>query len=248
MGYNTDASRHDEAWRYLTEELRPDVALLQEAAVPDEMRPAHSVILTSPTRSVWGSVIVGFSIDLHEVELPEGSLLHRFHSRVAVATAQIGDDQVLISSVHPSTLRVNADMLEGLDRKAVATPDGGLWEADIIYAGLRQLTTSGTKFVIGGDWMVTWLWDKIYGTESHGQFFARAATAGWVEATSRFFRASEMDLRTWYGRRGGKSTPYQLDRIFLDQETADNLSACDAIVHPAQCLGLSDHAPLVIEF
>lgn len=247
MGYNNDASQHGEAWRYLIEELQPDIALLQEVVIPDDVRTSHVCIFTPPTQPVWGSAVIVLDRKAVQVDLPAASLLHRFRSRLTVASVDVDGASTLVASVHPSTRKVDSIMLEGVDRAAVATPSGELWEADILYAGLRELTAAGGRFIFGGDWMETWLWDRKHGTKNHGQFFDRAAADGWVESTSRCFGVSEIDLRTWYGRRGGKSTPYQLDRIFLDRQLADCISNCDVISHPAQHLKLSDHAPLVLE-
>jgi hypothetical protein len=35
MGYWGHSRSHDDAWRWLLNELRPDIALLQECVVPD---------------------------------------------------------------------------------------------------------------------------------------------------------------------------------------------------------------------
>ena len=59
LGHNTGgyARRHEEAWDYLLEELRPDVALVQEAVPPDGLD--RSVVFVKPwAKRPWGSAIV----------------------------------------------------------------------------------------------------------------------------------------------------------------------------------------------
>jgi endonuclease/exonuclease/phosphatase family metal-dependent hydrolase len=52
------------------------------------------------------------------------------------------------------------------------------------------------------------------------------------------------DIRTYLDR---KSAPYELDHVFTDADTYGQLVGCH-VLDDVTVMGLSDHAPLVIEF
>jgi exonuclease III len=57
----------------------------------------------------------------------------------------------------------------------------------------------------------------------------------------RRFHATEG--RSWF--RAGQH-PYQFDHDFCNPDTAAALRSCDIDAHPAEPMGLSDHAPLIL--
>ena len=74
------------------------------------------------------------------------------------------------------------------------------------------------------------------------EFFARADRAGWLELT---LDPDGRQGRTWYGPGGPR--PYQPDHVFGDPGTANRLRSATIEAYPVETLGLSDHAPLVLE-
>lgn len=79
------------AWRYL-ESLEPDFALLQEAVVPDRLRPTHRVDRLGGIGGArpWGSAVVSFQGEIEGVEelyVPPLSLHRTYPGSVAVARA-----------------------------------------------------------------------------------------------------------------------------------------------------------------
>lgn len=73
------------------------------------------------------------------------------------------------------------------------------------------------------------------------EFFERRTAAGWLDAM-RKFHAEE--IRTYLEP---KSAPYELDHVFTDAETSVGLVACE-VLNNIVVAGLSDHAPVVVEF
>jgi exonuclease III len=111
---------------------------------------------------------------------------------------------------------------------------------DAAFAVARDLAVD--RFLLAGDWnMSPQLWDHNYGGTRGAKFFRRIAEAGWVDCYRRF-HADEG--RTWF-RKGNRA--YQFDHAFCDGQTAKTLRSCDIDSYAAEVLGLSDHAPLVVE-
>ena len=239
---NTIPGRHEERREYLPL-LRSDLSCFQEFRFTGQ---AAGCVRTPPAGIAWGSAVVGEG--LRPWPLPASSVLHRFAVRVALAAWETSLGTVAVASVHPPTGPVSEALLAGIDRQRWRRPSG-LFHDDLIFYGLAEVAGLADHFLFAGDWMETLLLDARYGGTVCAEFFDRAEAAGWVDATSAFFGVPRLDLRTWYGQRGGRNhVPYQLDRLFVDAGLAARIRNCDVVSHPAQCLGLSDHAPVVVDF
>lgn len=70
LGYNTDASKHEDAWRYLIDELDADIAFLQEVRVPEDVEASGRCIFTTPTTPQWGSAILVKQLAATQLPLP----------------------------------------------------------------------------------------------------------------------------------------------------------------------------------
>src|SRR4051794_19347281 len=95
--------RHPDAWRHLTDRLRPDIAFVQEATVPDWVRDRYCVVAPRPPANRgWGSAIVS-RLDLEPLVESDDGLVGRFGSRVAMASAEVETvGRVFLASVHLS--------------------------------------------------------------------------------------------------------------------------------------------------
>lgn len=95
LGHNSPEyrARHDDAWRYLLEELHPDVALVQEAVPPEGLD--RSLVFAKPwARRAWGSAVItapgrirkGFTETsggpVVVAELDDGMIMASIHARV----------------------------------------------------------------------------------------------------------------------------------------------------------------------
>lgn len=245
MAHHTRSERHDEAWTYLRG-LELDVACLQEVRLPPGADPT-AFMHTRPRGVTWCAAVVGQGVS--PWPLPLDSLVPRLAHRVAVASVTTSIGRLLVASVHATTGEPSAELMDGVDRARVTRPSGAVWPSDIFYAALVELTAEAEHFIVAGDWMETVLADARKGGTAGAEFFDRAEADGWVDATSDFFRIPRLDIRTWFGQHHGRNdVPYQLDRVFVDQGLAKRIVNCDVLAHPAQCLELSDHAPVVVDF
>lgn len=240
FAYSFKAS-HERAWHYLAA-LDADIAFLQEVKPPAWAYERWAIEI-APHKH-WGSAIVAkreFGLTSHPDQTP--GILAQFGAYLATATlTPAAGVSILVASVHTSARVASQDRLAGLDPDAVRRPSvDAPWNNDLAYSAYRDLV-QGRRFLVSGDWNTARLWDKVYGGSGGVEFFERAAADGWVEC-HRVFHDEEG--RTWFR---GTEQPYQLDHAFCDPVTAQALKSCEVDPYPVEQLGLSDHAPLVMEF
>jgi len=93
LGYWQHRSRHDEAWAYLRNEIRPDLALLQEVSPPRLCE--NEYILLKVVHGGWGTA-------LYTRDMPFEELTFKTHpERVAAAKVEISSgEKVAVVGVH----------------------------------------------------------------------------------------------------------------------------------------------------
>ena len=237
---------HDRAWHWLAA-LDPDLALLQECVPPDWARDRWTVV--NLPFQFWASALVAKpELGLRPTALEPASVLDRFGSYLATGEISTADDEsMLVASVHTRAAEAPDWLTAGHDRGAIARDSVGVpWSNDAAFAGYRELLATrgqGQPFLIGGDWNTARYVDADgVPTEDGAEFFARADGAGWRELT---LDPAGREGRSWYGPGGPR--PYQPDHVFGDRGTASRLRAAAIEAYPVETLGLSDHAPLVLE-
>jgi len=242
MGMNTvgrfKPGTHDRAWHYLLG-LGPDIACLQEALPPSWVRNEGTLVQGPVTK--WGSAIFSPRFPLDRYRIPNDSPLNALGSYLAYATALLPDGQeAFIASVHTPAKEATRAQLRPLDSDEVRRPSVSRpWVNDVAFAGLSRLVSS-ERFIFAGDWNTDRLFDRDGGTAGV-EFFERARAIGWVECS----RDDDSDLQTWF-REG--DAPYQLDHAFCDPKIGDQRLGIRVAREAAEVLGLSDHAPLVMDF
>jgi hypothetical protein len=196
-----------------------------------------------PSRpKLWGSAIVAKSrLALTAFGGPsEGGLDEGLLATGIVALP--GGSSLLVGSVHAPIGPASVEELAGRDPEAVRTPRYKVpYRRDVAYAIYRD-RVEGRRFIVGGDWNTTRLWDHYHPGASEIDFFHRAERDGWVDCHRRFH--PEGEGRTWFR---GNDPPYQNDQVFCDPETATWLVSCGIDAHPVENLVLSDRAPLLLE-
>lgn len=240
IAYGPYKQWHERAWHWLAA-VDPDIALLQECAPPNWARERWNVHNLDYNR--WASaVVVRRDRSARPVELKPDSLLARFESYLATVELDVGPDPLLVASVHVSTREADEASTLGFDRAAMARASVGQpWFNDVAFAGYRELA-AGRRFLIGGDWNTARYLDAEGAPKTDGsEFFGRAESAGWVDVS---LPDDGMEGRTWYGSTNPR--PYQPDHVFADPETATLIRAVSIDPYPTADLGLSDHAPLVL--
>lgn len=244
MAANTTSksrATHDRTWQYLAE-MEPDVALIQEARPLDRpsLRDGWSIV-HRPYR-IWVSAVLAKApllLEPYEGTF-EGVLDAEGYLATAAVTLPDGSD-LLLGSVHTPIGPATESELAGRDPDEVRTHRYDVpYRRDMAYAIYRD-RVAGRRFLVGGDWNTARLWDDLHPRSYEVDFFKRAQHDGWVDAYARFH--PEGEGQTWF--RGG-DPPYQNDHVFCDKATAEALESVEIDRRPAEELGLSDHAPLML--
>jgi exonuclease III len=231
--WNMAGRRSDEQWRFLLDDLDPDLALLQEVKRPPNWVAERGGALvrseTTPA-SGWGSAIYVREGPLEQIHLEQHDG-YFVAARLQLPGARPG----LALSVHGRTDK--------------ARPGGGTLLAPYMKRALDfvapRLDDFRVECFVGGDFNLSREMDRAYGTKSdhpghHGTFFDElAAQRDLVDCCRRF---STSEKRSLY--RNGRAHPdYQLDHLFASREFARSLNSCEVL--DWQLGGLSDHAPVL---
>jgi endonuclease/exonuclease/phosphatase family metal-dependent hydrolase len=207
---------HERAWRYLLEDLQPDVALVQEALVSVAGSAAGSDRLTwhsSEPCDAGTAVFVNARLrDVSRVMLTaEGSYM---------AAVKLDDRRpVLISSVHVGP---EPDYVQNLNRV------------------IEALTTAcmGQSFVVGGDFNAARHYDEVYKRRRFRPFFDDMQARGFCDC---HWTLHGRETQTFWGRQA--KNPYQCDHFFADPTTLKSIRRCEVIEYePVR--EYSDHAPI----
>jgi len=231
---------HERAWHYLLG-LGPDLAFLQEVLPPTWVRGEGTLVHGAFTQ--WGSLVFSPRFPLAPFRLPEESNLRALGSYLAFGMAALPDgSEALVASVHAVAREATLVQLGTLDPATVTRPSVGRPRVnDVVFAGLEALVRE-RRFIIAGDWNTARLFDSSYPGTAGAEFFARARERGWFECV--WVKCRE-ELQTWF-RAGNR--PYQLDHAFCDPALGDRLQTVRVATDAAKDLGLSDHAPLILDF
>jgi hypothetical protein len=158
-GPGGSAAGHERAWRYLLEEQQFDVALLQETRRPPDWASDHLRSSTwSPkyatagrNRPLWGCAVVSTSLELLAFEPPaEYRWLRERAGSVAIARATC--DPRWFASIHFHDRQIPAEQVgrHTVDGIQISTPNGTVWETDVLPHELHRLFGHDT-FVWGGE-------------------------------------------------------------------------------------------------
>lgn len=239
-GGKTRLRLHDQAWHYLLG-LGPDLAFVQEA-LPPSWVPARGSLVHGPFTQ-WGSAIFSSRYPLQRFTPPPGSNLHALGSYLALATASLPDgSEAFIASVHARHGKASTAQMGGLNpevakRRSVAAP----MVNDVTFLGLAEQVTD--PFILAGDWNTA----RTQSSKTAGlQFFERVTERGWHDCVwDRPQDGEKEEVRTWFG---GGTTLIQDDHAFCDKGLGAKLRSVWVAEDGATHLGLSDHAPLVLDF
>jgi hypothetical protein len=98
-------------------------------------------------RPLWGSAVIARSLQLEEYE-PDDRFPWLKQLRGSVAIARTSGDPVWLASVHAHASRVPTELHPWGD-VPISTPDGSIWETDLIPYELRLF--GDQTFLWGGD-------------------------------------------------------------------------------------------------
>lgn len=238
--WRDDPVLHDRAWHWVAA-VDPDLAFLQEVRPPAWANDRWSIQLG--TYQFFASALVTRQdLDLHPLALPEGGPLDLFGSYLATGELFIGAEPLVVASVHTVAKVAAVRGHPGYERSGIArTTVGEPWWNDVAFAAYRDIL-GDRRFLIAGDWNTSRYEDE-HGTPdpAGAEFFERAAAAGWVEVSLDDGREG----KTWYGSNTPR--PHQADHAFADTATAQLVRSFSIEAWPISELGLSDHAPLLLD-
>jgi endonuclease/exonuclease/phosphatase family metal-dependent hydrolase len=244
----------ERAWYHLAA-LDADLVLLQEvrhSVIPEWVRAEWDLVLGKTgahgKTGNWGSAIAAKrALNLRDREdlLPEDSWLSAVYDYVVTAEIDLdGVTQALVASVHAPAMPAKKmlevlgkpDAIGDLALAAVGFEPDPPWSTDVIFRALDDV--KGDRFIIGGDWNLSRLFDRDKVVPTNAMFFSRAVQSKWVEVLGK---ANEE--RSFF--RDG-NLPYQLDHVFSDRKTDDAVKS-GAVWADETALEISDHAPIVID-
>lgn len=258
MGYWGHSRRYQDAWRWLLDDLKPDLALLQECVVPDwaasrvhvRFKPGYPL---SP-RQRWGTAVISTCgaitparpdavaawLDSLGAEAQSLCSATRLDSWCVGGDIAInGNDVLRVFSIHNPAFPIDRKLLKGVDISDLKlTLNRDLWLQDVIFYFLRR--ELGSPLVVGGDFNTSRLLD-VPKPRGNVEFFERLDKSGFCSLHRRFH---DTDEQTFFHP---KRRPHQLDYLYADPNTARRAVACYVVKDPVDA-GLSDHAPLVADF
>jgi endonuclease/exonuclease/phosphatase family metal-dependent hydrolase len=211
-------AHRNRAWGHLLDGLAPDLALLQETAWrADDL---SSQVVYAPahgkdgTPYPWGSAVYVRGGTTKQLPLPAE------HQGWLVATeVQLGQDELVAVSVHAPILPT---VRPNLDRA---------------FEALEPML-AGRSFVVGGDLNLSRNYDKYYGPRyGHAEFLDGLPARGFFDCMRKFHAEEKQTI--W---KTGSTAVYQDDHIFVSEDLAERVTACDVADHA----GLSDHSPLAL--
>ena len=211
---------HSEAWDYLIRELRPDVALVQEALVTniEEARSSHSVVVCDLGPSVTaGTAVLVRELDINVV--PSVAISpHTYTASIEIKTP-VG--QLTVVSIHPFP---GKELHADLER----------------LVSLLGTTLVGRSILVGGDFNVSRRWDEVYGGKRHRRFFVAMDEVGFYDA---HWGTLGHEVQSFW--RPGTVESYQNDHFFITKAWAPHIRTCNVIDNEV-VRQLSDHGPVVL--
>jgi endonuclease/exonuclease/phosphatase family metal-dependent hydrolase len=232
-----DGGKRAKAWDFLLNELKPDIALLQEARLPEV--PGYDVLWTSALERgeslkplTWGSAVLSrVGKPLMRYALAPEDLARRGAVQIASCTIS-GLGEATIANIHSRL--------------------GDKHEVQKVIPNLREtidlvLATAGPRFIVGGDLNTGRSLGTAYGPKyGHGDFWNETDAGVLKEALP----GDNEERQSYWGQgddnKGPTGNALQDDHVFLDAETFKLVSQSRVWDTP-QVRGLSDHGPIVVD-
>jgi endonuclease/exonuclease/phosphatase family metal-dependent hydrolase len=206
------------AWKYLVDELRPDLALLQEFTPrPEDSQRGQIVRAAAPGRP-WGSAVYVNGGTAQEIRL---SSEHRGWLMAAEVELP-GFDRLVAVSVHASNLPT---VRPNIDRA---------------FEELEQ-HLHGRSFVLGGDLNLSRLYDKVNRTTHHTEFLDALPARGFFDCLQKFHPGEQHTFC-----RARSANEYQDDYVYVSDDLGSAVAGCDVAANCDVVVNqtLSDHCPL----
>jgi endonuclease/exonuclease/phosphatase family metal-dependent hydrolase len=224
MNQRERTDSHHEAWTFLIKTLNPDVALVQEAVVPEAITARYRVLSKRAwPHEPWGSAILSRVGDL----TPDWE----DSSRGAVLVARCSVS--LLGSVSIASMHAR-----------VPRNGGVIAPLRLTFDALR--THLGDRFIVGGDLNTARAAALAWPQYGHGEFWNDTETWGFKEPLP-----DGGERQSYWGRWLKDELPaignsLQDDHIFVDPETFGHVTRC-LVWDTRRVRELSDHGPVVVD-
>ena len=217
LGFWQYRKHHYDAWDYLRNVIKPDIAFLQETQAPKIAEDEEFVF--REVHQSWGTAIYCRGIRvIREIIMP------RYSERIAAAEVELGQNKsVFIASIHAPIIRNRV-----------------FPHMDNIFTDI-ETTFSDNPSLIGGDLNSARLAEMTWPGFGHAPFFARVDASRFEDIRKRFYQD---EIQTVF--RPNQSTPFQDDHIFISRNLSGNVSSY-SILNNEFTRTVSDHIPVVIE-
>jgi len=215
------------AWAYLTEEIRPDIALLQECVPPVDMSEEYNIIYHEIGGSRnWGSAVLAKGYPIKEIDFDNSH-----------------PGSVVAAEVVLPTLTLTAISVYGIfcrHNYTTTTMHRILSDLTPLLHGQRSSRT----FIMGGDYNVTPQWDERYNHRdpAHKLVFDRIEDLKLVDCTKQFFGGI---VQTNHHARS--DFPWQNDFLHASKKLAAKQVSCE-VLDDERVREFSDHDPVVGNF
>ena len=260
MGFWTRRKKHEQAWHWLLDELKPDIALCQECVPPDWIRTGRTVIWNraypEAERQPWGTALVT-QLPARPIRLPEldawidqmpkrdaeGNLyfLHRADGWLSSAEVDLPVvGKTFVMSVHSPADHIRTIRLTGIDISPMRLKlNKHIWLLDVLFYFLRNRL--GSQIIIGGDFNYSRRLDKPNKPSGNNEFFDRIKQEGFI-SLHRMFHSD--DEQTLFDKRPVK---HQVDYLYADDPIARHAGSC-VVRRDDNVMQMSDHVPVVADF
>ncbi len=190
---------HEKAWDYLKEQLKPDLALLQEVK---QIKKGNENLLFKKIHQNWGTAIYARNMPLKEITVES-----KHNDRLIAALVEHKQGKKIAAvSVHAPIIggRVFPHLEE-------------------IFQGIETIVCEKT-FIVGGDLNTARLAEKVWPKHGHGIFFEKLERSIFFDCHHKFHDREE---QTFF--RKGSKYEFQDDHLFVSRDLADCVKSCHAL-------------------
>ena len=203
LGFWQHKTHHNEAWDYLRNEIKPDLALLQEVSPPK--LPENEHILFRVIHEGWGTALYTRGMPLKELKFKTHP------GRVAAAQVEgASGKKIVLVSIHAPI--IGNRVFPYLEQ---------------IFDEIESLVANQT-FIVGGDLNTARLAEKVWPGHGHGPFFERLAKSIFFDSVHKFHSEEQQTIF-----RPGQRYPFQDDHIFVSHDLAEQVRSCNVLNNEA---------------
>ena len=250
------ASATSAAWRIFAC-LDPDLALLQEVTdIPASVKESFGIKTCTAAGRLGAPQSFGTAV-LTKGDIIGDGVLHSeypwvncqiesFRGNLVPSVVRLGGYPKLnVVSVHSPAWPLDVSAYEGFDVTTVKLQESkGIWVADILWSGLRNVSSDAELWVVGGDLNTSETLDQTFGSGNR-EYLERMRSLGLTECLRKY---NGRITPTFHNPRDGKVI-HQIDHLFVSDALYSRLISCitgDADVVFGE--SISDHLPIIADF